>query len=137
MRIIRPDSHFGFNEATYKADGAGDDGNEADPFHEANQALSRRMWEVIQLHYPGHPLTTGANHKQGVCMIYFPIFTTWPYILKIANLKADPGMKRVVKAAGEILERYRMPRAGFDLTHLVNAMNRFQPKITQTWQPPE
>jgi hypothetical protein len=135
--IVRPEAHFGFSRSTYRAEGKGDHGADPDPYHEANQSLARRMWEVIQLHYPGQPLTTGANHAQGVAMIYFPIFTKWPYIIKINNLKADPGMRRVVRAAGEILERYRVPRMGFTTSDLVSALDKWQPRYTSSWKPPE
>lgn len=135
--IVRPESHFGYGKAAYRADGQGDDGNEPDPYHAQNASLAKRMWEVLQLHYPGQPITTGANHAQGIAMLYFPIFTRWPYIVKLNTLKADPGMKTIVRAAGEILERYRVPRAGFTVSDLVTALERWQPKFTNAWKPPE
>lgn len=135
--IVRPEHRYGYNRTVYKSDGHGDTGNEADPYHAQNADLAKRMWEAIQAKYPGQPLTTGANYAQGVCMIYFNLFTPQPYIIKIANLKADPGLKRVVRAAGEILERYRIPRSGFTVSDMVNALTKWRPTHRLADRPPE
>ena len=135
--IIRPEHAFAYNEARGVQEWEGDDGDQLNPYWRENIALAKRIWEVLQFHYPGHYWVTGANHEQGIVRIEFPMFTMWPYILKIADLKADPGMKQVVDAGGEILERYRIPRSGFTVANLVAAQNMWKPRWTSRLKPPE
>lgn len=135
--IIRPESAYGYNRMVYRQEQMGDEGDEADPFHSANRTLAIRMWDAIQAEYPGTPILPGANHAQGICALYVPLFTPQPYIIHIANLAADPGLVRVVRAAGEILERYRIPRSGFKTDHWVSAITRFKPTYRLADKPPE
>lgn len=132
---IRPEHAFGYTQMHYRQEPMGDDGRARDPYHAWNQNLAERMWHAIQQEYPGTPILTGANHAQGVCSLEVPLFTPQPYILHIAKL--DPRLIRVVKAAGEILERYRIPRSGFKVEHWINALIRFKPTHRLGDKPPE
>lgn len=136
-KIIRPEHAFGYTIPRYRQEEEGDHGTDPDPLHEVNYAFAIRMWNAIQAVYPGHPILTHADFAQGIAALKVPLFTPQPYILHLAKLKADPGLTRVVKAAGEILERYRIPRAGFKVEHWVNAMTRFKPTHRMTDKPPE
>lgn len=136
-KIIRPEHAFGYNKVSYRQAAMGDDGNEPDPLHVQNKDLAVRMWHAIQQVYPGSPILTGANYAQGICTIEVPLFTPQPYVIHIRNLHADPMLKRVVKAAGEILERYRIPRSGFKVEHWITAMQRFKPTHRLADKPPE
>lgn len=108
-----------------------------DPFHDQNMALAKRMWSVLQFHYPGHWWLTGANHRQGIATVKFPMFTSYSMMIKLSTLKTDPGMKSVIRAGGEFLERYRLPRSGIDFTHMVHALNYHIPELSYEWRPPE
>ncbi len=135
--VIRPEHAHAFNVQQTIFEGRGDDGTEVDAWEAQNRALARRIWEVLQLHYPGHQWVVAASHEQGGAFIDFPMFTTWRYFIRLVDLKGDPGMKAVVRAGGEILERYRLPRSGFSVADLVAAHERFRPAITARWAPPE
>lgn len=98
---------------------------EHDPFVRADRALTLAVADKLERHYPGHPWLIEASHKQGVVMISIPIFMGWKrkYVIHISALKSDPGMRHVVRAGGEILERFKMPRQAFSDTDYVNALN--------------
>lgn len=130
---IRPEHEHSFNVAQSVFVGRGDDGNEADPFERQNHAVAKRIWEKLQFHYPGHQWVVAVSHEQGGAFIYFPMFTYWPYFIKLAELTE----KAIVKAGGEVLERFRMPRSNFSVADLVAAHKRFNPALTSRWAPPE
>lgn len=109
---------------------------EIDRYAAANEALSKRIWHVLQQHYPGHPWGVGVNHEQGIAQIFLPTFTEWSWIIRLNELFVDPGMRMVIRGAGEMLERYRMPRSGFDVSHYLTAQKRFMPHWTRNLRPP-
>lgn len=84
-------------------------------FDAANERLCRVIGEKLAQHYPGHPWAVFAEIEHGIAKIALQGFTQWPYVIKISTLKADPGLRIVVKAGGELLERLKMPRGGFSL----------------------
>lgn len=94
-----------------------------DPVAKADLALARRIGEVLQFHYPGHAFMVQVMHGQGIATINIPILMgQWQHVIKLYDLKSDPGMKSVVRAAGEILERYKMPRQGFSMAEWGDAL---------------
>lgn len=98
---------------------------EPDPFAAADMALTKKVAAIIQGHYPGHPWLVVCDHKQGIVKIKIPQFmgaTNWG-VIKIGNLKSDPGMTTVVRICGEILERYQIPRVGFSRDDFLAARN--------------
>lgn len=108
-----------------------------DPYQERNMDLCKRIWSVLTFHYPGHPWEVGCSIKQGIAQIFLPTFSDWSFNIRLAHLNGDPGMKVVVKGAGELLERYRMPRSGFDISHYLAAKAKFKPHLTRTRRPPD
>lgn len=108
----------------------------ADPFKEVNERRCREIWRVVQLHYPGHPWHVAVNTSQGIAQVGLPTFTSWTFNIRLSDLAGDPGMKVVVTGAGELLERYRLPRAGFDVSHYVAAQAKFRPHLTMNRRPP-
>lgn len=105
--------------------GATEESIPEDPFRQRDLFLTNRIAETIDLHYPGHPWKVIVSHQQGVVRIQIPHFMgvqNW-YVIKIKNLTSDPGLRRVVRACGEILERYQIPRSNFSRDHFVNALN--------------
>lgn len=98
----------------------------------ADIALARRVSEMLQLHYDGHFWAVHASHKQGVVFITIPLLLgNWKYLIKIANLKSDPGMRSVVKAGGEILERFRIPRGHIDMAAVLAARPIRPPRMNE------
>jgi hypothetical protein len=95
-----------------------------DPFLEADLALSRRVAEVIERHYFGHPFKVVVRHDQGIVQIQIPKLmpaTRW-FVVYIADLNADPGMKAIVRGCGDILERYNLPRCAYDREQFIAAL---------------
>lgn len=98
-----------------------------DRFKAADDKLCRDIWAVLQHHYPGHPWHVAASSKQGMVQIFLPTFSTWSYNIRMADMTADPGFRLVIKGAGEMLERYQLPRAGFSISQYVAAQLKFRP----------
>lgn len=110
---------------------------EIDPNYAADLKLCKDVWEVLQRHYPSQPWHVQASSKAGMVQIFLPTFSTWSYNIRMADMKADPGMKLVMKGAGELLERFKLPRAGFDYTHYVAAQLAFKPLFNINRRPPD
>jgi hypothetical protein len=89
----------------------------------ADISLAAAVFHVLERHYPGHRWRVNADHAQGIVTVqlqYLDAVRRWAnygYLLKIANLKSDPGMKAVVRAGGELLERYGLSREGMRVDH--------------------
>lgn len=96
---------------------------EDDPYVQADLALTTRIAAVLERHYPSHPWMVEVSHAKGCAFLSLPIVMkrNVKYVLHISALKSDPGLKAVMRAAGEILERHNIPRAGFDLTAFMEA----------------
>ena len=106
-----------------KAKVAYDPTDEIDPYIGADLALTKAIADKLQAHYPAHPWMVKVTHAQGVAMIKLPLVMKrhQEFVLHIDKLKSDPGLRAVVRAGGEILERYNMPRHGFSLERFLDA----------------
>lgn len=102
----------------------------SDPYKVADLTLTYQIAETLERHYPAHPWQVAVSHAQGVAMIKLPILmsATQQYVLHISSLKSDPGLKSVVRAGGELLERHNIPRAGFTLTPFLEARDKARNK---------
>lgn len=94
----------------------------------ADKALAIQISDVIQQHYPGHRFVVKVSSRQQIVQIQLAPFmgNLW-YKIGLPYLVNDPSMKRVIRAAGEILERFRMPRAGFSLDDFLRARAQVPP----------
>lgn len=76
--------------------------------------LAKRMSETLQRHYPGHSWGVHVDSAQGVASIKnFRLSGNWGFVLHLKQFSASEYEKRVVMAAGELLERYNLSRGGF------------------------
>ncbi len=125
---------LGFSNPTPFYEGKGDDGTDYDGHKSADMRLAREIWTVLHYHYRGHCWGVSVDHAQGVALIQIPPFSNWSFVIHLKTLQSDPGMKSVVKAGGELLERYDIPRAGFDVDHFTQALNKLPAGMTR---PPE
>lgn len=94
-----------------------------DPYAQADVLLTSRIAAVIEKHYAGHPWMIEVSHAQRCAFISIPLFmgaTKW--VLHIDKLSTDPGLRAVVRACGEILERYKIPRQSFSPDHFMAAL---------------
>ena len=87
----------------------------------ANESLAGAVFAKLISHYDNPFWNVEAAHEHGIVKIWLQGFAQWPYIVHIATLKSDPKMKCVVKAGGELLERFRIPRSSFSVADYVRA----------------
>jgi hypothetical protein len=109
-------------KTTYERPGLGET-DEADPHKAADLFLTAQIAETIQKHYPGHAWMIEVSHAQRVAMLSIPLFmgrNKW--VIHIDTLKSDPTQRAVMRAAGEILERYKIPRNAFGLDDFLMAL---------------
>lgn len=78
--------------------------------------IAAAMHQKLVEHYPGHQWATSADHATGMAHVKLLYLDTegingrYGFQLHLAKLSSDPGMKSVVRAGGELLERYRLKR---------------------------
>jgi hypothetical protein len=108
---------------------APNEGLEEDPYLQADLRLMTQIMAVIDGTYGGHPWCLQVSHAQGVALLSIPplMGPVKKYVIKIADLKNDPGFKIPLRYAGEILERYAITRGKFEVSEFVDALNA-QPK---------
>jgi hypothetical protein len=80
----------------------------------ADIELAKSMSAVLQRHYPGHSWAVNVDGAQGVATIKnFRLSGNWGFLLHLKQFSASEYEKRVVMAAGELLERYALSRGRF------------------------
>lgn len=104
----------------YDRPGTADD---ADPFAEADFLLGKRIYRALQHWYPDQRWMVRVTHAGGIIAISLPVLMkrNLYQIVHIPSLAADPGMRSIMRAAGECLERLGLPRAGFHLDRFLEA----------------
>lgn len=101
------------------------EGVEDDPAADADVQLAFVIGETLTRHYPGHPWFVEVDSNGGLASISIPAITgRFAYVLKLRLLGSDPGLKSVVRAGGEILERWRIPRSSLDAAAFNAALKR-------------
>jgi len=99
-------------------------------------ALVKRCADRLNEHYPGHLWAVHLNDESlgGVVIIRnLAVSGIYGYVLKLSRIYADPGLKCVVKAGGEILERAKMARGwwgGEYPKHVEGLADKHQPMLT-------
>lgn len=79
----------------------------------ASAILAKNSLATLEKHYPGWGWTVEVDDRQGIMVVRVGRIATgkWGFLLHIR--KVDPEGKAVMRAGGEILERYRLHRRGF------------------------
>jgi hypothetical protein len=74
--------------------------------------LAKEMADALHAHYPGHMWAVTVQGAQGVADIRnFGLSGRYGYRLRLVdNYSFSDYKARVIRAGGEILERYRVPR---------------------------
>lgn len=91
-------------------------------------AVAKKAGAVLERYYPGQPFELRVDAREGVLRMRLnPFMGLHWHVVHLATLANDPGFKAVIRAAGEILERYQMPRAGFSLDHFLAARSQIPP----------
>lgn len=97
-----------------------------DQYAAADAALSKRVFATLQQHYPFHTWNVEVNHAGGIVKIRLDVVmpkSRW-FVLHIARLASDPGLRSVIRAGGDLLERYNLPRRAFHLDHFLAARSQ-------------
>lgn len=94
--------------------------------HDAiNAWVCKQIGEKLARTYPGHPWGVMSEVEHGIAKIMLQGFSQWVITIRLATLKSDPGLTSVMRYAGELLERLKLPRSGFDLARHREAMQRY------------
>jgi hypothetical protein len=85
----------------------------------ADFAAARAVRRILDTAYPGHGWEVVADSGQGYVAFRIPALmgVNYAYLVKGRDLTPEA----VLKGAGELLERYRLPRAKFDLDRFLEA----------------
>lgn len=117
-----------FNMRTgYEHPGLGDD-LRPDPYKAIKLETARWAGDLLSRVYAGHAWHVEVVIQKGGGIIKIRLNGIMPpdrwYVCKMSDVLTDPGGKRtVLRGAGELLERYRLPRCRFDLDHWRTALN--------------
>jgi hypothetical protein len=93
-----------------------------------NRRIVKATFEILRLHYPGHPWSIESFAEQrphGFVRISIPplLGLNWGYTLPLDHdFYASP--RPVIRAGGEILERFKIPRSSIDLAAYMSAKSR-------------
>lgn len=98
---------------------------------QSDLVLGQRCVAMLVKHFPGRKWAVAVNSKGGVVNV-FDHFTSFKYgyLLKLKDVYTDPGLKCVMRAGGEILERARIARRDKDGTapvHIEGVKKHHQP----------
>jgi len=94
------------------------DGNEPIPLQDIE--LSKKVAEKLNDHYPGHAWGVTASIQNGTVTIRnFALSEKYGFVVLIDKLKTDPGLKLIVNAGGEFLERYNIKRGAGPYHHQI------------------
>lgn len=92
--------------------------------------LTTTKWvaEVLTNHYRGHFWSVQVSSQQGLCRIGIPVLLgnwTWNIPLGLLNVAM------VIKAGGELLERFNIPRSSLDVAAFVKAREKRVSRVSQ------
>lgn len=81
----------------------------------ADEDVCRAVGEDLTKHYPGHLWFVGCNHEAGTVVIDLPYekplhLRGYGMLLHIATILGAGGQKFVMRAGGELLERFGLRR---------------------------
>lgn len=77
----------------------------------ADLDTARKIAEVLHRHYPGHLWAVHASAETGIATIHnLRLSGRWGFVIRLQELNHDRMLKMVVRAGGELLERWRLSR---------------------------
>lgn len=86
------------------------EGNDADI---SDFKLAKSLADKLHAHYPGHLWAVFVNSRATGGVVYIKnlaVSSLYGYVLHLNNVLADPTLKCVMRAGGEILERAKFAR---------------------------
>lgn len=106
--------------AKYEAPANANGDKADDPYRQRDYEAAKLMSNWLMREYPGHFWATRSDIKQGVVMFSLPVLMgvdEW-FVINLETTDIVQGMKQ---GAGEILERYRLPRGRLHLPSYLDA----------------
>ena len=86
-------------------------GVKADDAQARDIELATIIGDKLTEHYPGHPWYVEVDSNGRMVHISIPVLMhNHRFNIRMRDLHSDPGLKLVIRAGGEILERWKMPR---------------------------
>ena len=87
--------------------------------------LAKAIAQLKEREYPGHPFEVHVETEQGVVLVSIPALMgpINRYIIHVRDLYSDPKLDLVKRAFGEILERYKISRAGYSRDDFASAVS--------------
>lgn len=85
---------------------------------------ARKISEVLNFYYPGHAWEVTVDSRQGGAQLRIAVLMTGTqcYFMRFTDLRTEREFRhRVMIAGGDLLERFRIPRGGFQLTAYLEA----------------
>lgn len=81
----------------------------------ADIEVCKRVSEILQKHFPGHLWLTGCDHKAGTVVIDLPYakpmhLREMRFMLYISTCLGSDAEKHIMRAGGELLERFGLAR---------------------------
>lgn len=122
-------------QTKYEAPSDSDGGIAEDPFKEKDIEVAHTMMRWLNRHFPGYPWACIADLKNKIVKFNIPILmgvNAW-YVI---NLTTHDIVEGLAKGAGEILERYRLPRHRFHLGAFLGAREQHSKLIVPTRKVP-
>jgi hypothetical protein len=82
----------------------------------SDMILAKEIADTLHTHYPGHLWAINVDGPNGVANIHDLMLSgQWGYRLKLVNMYSASDFKKdVIRAGGEILERFRLSRGRFE-----------------------
>lgn len=95
---------------------------EHDPHADYDVMVAKAITRVLLSQYRGHFWEAYCDSKQGIAWITIPLLLgNYKYIFHLSN-DITPAM--IIRAGGEILERFNIPRTQMDVASFVAAKSR-------------
>jgi hypothetical protein len=137
--VVLKDIHGGNDRIVltkYEAPSTPDSGIAADPYKEQDIAIAGTMMKWLEKHFPGHLWGCISDIKQGIVKFNLPILmgvNAW----FVVNLMTHDICDGLANGAGEILERYRLPRGRFHLDSFLDARQKHSKLVMPSRKVPE
>lgn len=94
---------------------------ESDPWAEWDMMVAKAITRVLLSQYRGHFWVVECNRAQGIAWISIPLLLgEWKYVFKLSE-ELTPAM--IIRAGGQILERFNIPRSNLDVASFIAAKN--------------
>lgn len=102
---------------------------DTDHLAEVDMRIAKGIGEFLHSHFAGHFWQVYVDSHQNLVTITIPILLgNWKYSYRLS----DFGMEKALKAGGEILERFNIPRSRIDVPAFCEARKKSVSRISQT-----